>query len=710
MAEFDPRFTNNTLGAFLNAGRQQGTKATPQVIPGAGNAEYTGVKVAPPSVSYGQRSMDAFGQKALEAFQQGRNFGQAFRGPPGIGQIEPNFKVVGESYTPSSAQGQPRYASSVGPQQTMGDQMGRGYVPKGFWDSIGERINQPNPGRPQGINLGDKDFRVAGGFAKILSGVRSGSLLGVGGGLAALAGVGKEIYDEYTGDAAASTPAAASPPTPPPTPPSSGGPLFANFAKQPVNMAMARPSEPTGLAGISSEEPAAQGGLAPGRRGDLNLSGRPFNEAYAIARQKAAELGAEKTGQFLWNGNAYQTNRAPARGDERYIPASQQTKLGELPTLSQAVNPEAPLPASQTRIIRGATPMESSGMMPGGDRPVRVFEEQGIGQPDLEYAQRYRDPASDGNNAGLIIGGPLDRAKLKDIPPELRVPVPGGGWTKPTSASAEDIYMQMRPDLYSGRDVYNDKGQVTRKGANSAIINNGQLRPPAAPAAQANAPSGTPAYNDADRRYQQYIRGRQEAETRAGNNANVFPPFPGAPEEVIRAPASLGGTGADPTSVNVIRPGRYVGYSMYDKGPKPGTKITDVYAGPMQRTAYPVNRPPNESPEAESVRVPIKSVSDAATVRRLADQKTQQGRIEEYLKYPQAIQENKTRAAAREAELKSQGMSTSAIANDEALRRLASDRDIMQKQLDALGAALKYRELDAEANPYDPDTYLPRSR
>lgn len=100
MAEFDPRFINNTLGAFLNAGRPAGAEVNPRVMPGGGNPAYKGVTVEPPNVAAGQRAVDAFGQKALEAFQQGKNFGQAFRGPPGIGQAEPNFELVGKSYTP----------------------------------------------------------------------------------------------------------------------------------------------------------------------------------------------------------------------------------------------------------------------------------------------------------------------------------------------------------------------------------------------------------------------------------------------------------------------------------------------------------------------------------------------------------------------------------------------------------------------------------
>jgi|GEM_PF-5593825 len=270
-----------------------------------------------------------------------------------------------------------RYAQSIGPQPkpygaSMGGQMGKGYVPKGFWEGATERVFQPEPGPPQGINLNDRDFRAARGLAGILSGMRSGRGLGVASGIGTLAGIGKEIWDErnarlteqarpYTldtpriGDAQRTIAEDMARRTGP------EAPFLSSVPGAPITF-------PTATAAAGA--PSVAGRVTPGtgrpgatsgqQRGELDLTGMSFKDAFAFARNQAEAEGVDATGRFLWRGNAYQTNVGPARGRERYVPESQQTRLGNLPQLADAIAPTPqPAPAGEriTEVLPRSAPV-----------------------------------------------------------------------------------------------------------------------------------------------------------------------------------------------------------------------------------------------------------------------------------------------------------------------------------------------------------------
>jgi hypothetical protein len=91
------------------------------------------------------------------------------------------------------------------------------------------------------------------------------------------------------------------------------------------------------------------------QRGELDLTGMSFKDAFALARNEAKSEGVDATGRFIWNGKAYQTNANPARGAERYVPESRQTRLGNYPTMAEALTPPAPAtPTSQAGISPAA--------------------------------------------------------------------------------------------------------------------------------------------------------------------------------------------------------------------------------------------------------------------------------------------------------------------------------------------------------------------
>ena len=134
---------------------------------------------------------------------------------------------------------------------------------------------------------------------------------------------------------------------------------------------------------------AGRPGATPGQqRGELDLSDMSFKEAFKTARDKAEQLGVEPTGRFLWHGNAYQTNVGPARGRERYVPESQQTRLGNLPQLADAIAPTPqPTPAPAGDRITEVLP-RSAPVTPAA--PTAAARPQGVLESLPDYAARQK--------------------------------------------------------------------------------------------------------------------------------------------------------------------------------------------------------------------------------------------------------------------------------------------------------------------------------
>lgn len=134
-----------------------------------------------------------------------------------------------------------------------------------------------------------------------------------------------------------------------------------------------------------------------------------FKQAFAAARQAAAEKGKKATGQFEYDGKKYQTNLAPAKGAEKYVSMGKQTKVD----VSQAKAPEAPKAAP--------APAPKATSIPSMASP--------------ETAPPMRMPKS--------IGGETEKA------PEFQIKMPwdteSGGKTKGKKKMSEEHIDEMTP-------------------------------------------------------------------------------------------------------------------------------------------------------------------------------------------------------------------------------------------------------------------------
>lgn len=181
------------------------------------------------------------------------------------------------------------------------------------------------------------------------------------------------------------------------------------------------------LATAAAGAPSVAGRVTPGtgrpgatsgqQRGELDLSDMSFKEAFKTARDKAEQLGVEPTGRFMWRGNAYQTNVGPARGRERYVPESQQTRLGNLPQLADAIAPTPqPTPAPAGERITEVLP-RSAPVTPAA--PTAAAQPQGVLESLPDYAARQK--AAQGYLGSRLAAGEgsRDRPIQLDVNAEL---------------------------------------------------------------------------------------------------------------------------------------------------------------------------------------------------------------------------------------------------------------------------------------------------
>lgn len=383
-------------------------------------------------------------ERALETLQQQAAGNRQLLPGSNLPAVGPqDFTMKGSPYAQTSTyEGMPRFqvpatlrgataaeprAASAGP--SMGDRMSKGYVPKGFWDGATERMFQPEPGPPSGIDVNAPDFRAARGLGQAVLGVARRRPMDVAMGVGA-AGAGiKALYDEYgrqqaeqarpytlaaTLEAArqgrAEPSAAAQPlaaenvlaPVPGSAMTTTGNAqrtIAEDMARRTGPEAPFLSSAPGALitfptATAAAGAPSVAGRVTPGagrpgatpgqQRGELDLSDMSFKDAFSEARRRATREGVGATGRFLWRGDAYQTNIDPVRGRERYVPESQQTRLGNLPQLADAIAP-TPQPAPAGKRITEVLPRSAS-VTPVA--PTAAAQPQGVLESLPDYESR----------------------------------------------------------------------------------------------------------------------------------------------------------------------------------------------------------------------------------------------------------------------------------------------------------------------------------
>ena len=442
MADNDPRFTNQMVDAFRNARREVPTSG-PGVVPETGNADYRSVKISPPSLSNGPRVIDRFGQNALEAFRNGKNFGQAFRGPPGIGISEPNFELVGQPYGPNGPSA-PRFPVAGLLEPPRNPVAGTNFVMENYSNprpnftmvqepapATGSGVPQyPGNGKFMGIDMGrslvnmnDPDMRMARGVMQTGMGLVRRNPMGVVSGLSQIAPALKDMLGGTTATAL-------------------------NTGIQQQNMQDIAPGTDPAMAlgsrtyhtNMGPEYTAPTPASSPEQRQGY-LTGS-FSDAFKQAR--AAAGGGQ--GQFDWMGpngqvRQYQTNIA----GEKYIPSDRQRNITSqiAPTLSAAMQNQQAAPSRAA----ATTPAASSQNMPPPGTPA-------YNAADRQYQRYVADVQRDFVRGGASqeVGKPYPGG----VPEEVRAPaVLGGTGDRPLSEQRGYTVNVIRPSepakiLYSG--------------------------------------------------------------------------------------------------------------------------------------------------------------------------------------------------------------------------------------------------------------------
>jgi hypothetical protein len=114
-----------------------------------------------------------------------------------------------------------------------------------------------------------------------------------------------------------------------------------------------------------------------------------FGQAFAAARAKAAEIGAKSTGSFKYGEKTYQTNLAPAKGAEKYVPASKQTDTGVKaePSVAPASKTDAPLPPSRPKDLDTTTSKTTTDTTPSNAQTQTTPNATSSTTPDEKKAK-----------------------------------------------------------------------------------------------------------------------------------------------------------------------------------------------------------------------------------------------------------------------------------------------------------------------------------
>jgi|688.fasta_scaffold01392_9 hypothetical protein len=116
---------------------------------------------------------------------------------------------------------------------------------------------------------------------------------------------------------------------------------------------------PSKIAPVKTTEPGTLSAPAAKPATTSTPAPKSFGQAFSTARKEAETSGNKSTGQFSFKGKQFQTNINPAKGAEKYVPASQQkvTSVGKTPAPAATPSPTTP---GSTSISKQPAPPASS--------------------------------------------------------------------------------------------------------------------------------------------------------------------------------------------------------------------------------------------------------------------------------------------------------------------------------------------------------------